>query len=755
MKFIYLILIFCFAFLTSCHKDDETSNKVIESIFTAQVVQEITGTIIGYVYDENNLPVADAIVEKYKLSVRTNTHGVFVMKNVAMDKQGTYIKVSKNGFVLGSDLVYPQEKGTSYAYIKMMRLENKTLDAKIGGNISITGGGKITFPANAIADQMDHSYEGIVNVTAKFLDPNDKEIGNIMPGGLMGDIDKKYTVVLGTLGMIAVELRDKDGNELNLKKGISAKIEIPAVTSLQPKEIDLWSFDEDLGRWIAEGKAALVGDYYVAEVNHFSFWNCDAPFPLIEVCGKVLYQDGIPAANIGIQIMADGLGVGYGYTNSLGEFCGKMPKGKKLTINISHYNCNQYIFTTMVGPFENNVILDNIVIDIIPSFIISGNINCNGSTVSEGIVVVKIKESTIIFDTKEDGSFKLDLTGYLCGDNIPVVVFGFDQISSETSPNITITPSNQSQVNLNICNTSCGMIGTISFDCIDKISVSVTNGSGNYSYKWNDNLTTGPTVTNSGDSLISGKLYCVTVTDVNNVCEKVFCKTIKGKPQVFIRNECQSGKLNAQIYSGLEPYTYLWSNGSTGKEIDGTSVGSYCLTVTDANGCSASACTMWSGLLFIDPNPTNCNSNMYNINSSAFTQGNYYVPGTNLFGQLTFPININIFDTKFDFILNIVGINCEIQSPVMLPKLIDGLVTTVVNTTCTTCTDGKINYTIVNGAICENCVTGNVKIFNINDINTDLSIQNTAGLLAKGEYYVVVTDKNNGCYIAFNKIKIS
>src|SRR5205823_2350964 len=40
---------------------------------------------------------------------------------------------------------------------------------------------------------------------------------------------------------------------------------------------------------------------------------------------------------------------------------------------------------------------------------------------------------------------------------------------------------------------------------------------------------------------------------------------------------------------GTSPYTYLWSNSSTLQNLSNISAGSYSVTVTDANGCSAAA----------------------------------------------------------------------------------------------------------------------------------------------------------------------
>ena len=49
------------------------------------------------------------------------------------------------------------------------------------------------------------------------------------------------------------------------------------------------------------------------------------------------------------------------------------------------------------------------------------------------------------------------------------------------------------------------------------------------------------------------------------------------------------GSLNATVLGGTQPYTYMWSNGINTAENIGVAVGSYGLTVVDANGCSATS----------------------------------------------------------------------------------------------------------------------------------------------------------------------
>jgi len=55
---------------------------------------------------------------------------------------------------------------------------------------------------------------------------------------------------------------------------------------------------------------------------------------------------------------------------------------------------------------------------------------------------------------------------------------------------------------------------------------------------------------------------------------------------------CESandGSATASVTGGLPPYTYVWSSGSTVIQATGLTVGTYSLTVTDANTCTATA----------------------------------------------------------------------------------------------------------------------------------------------------------------------
>jgi uncharacterized protein (DUF2141 family) len=116
-----------------------------------------------------------------------------------------------------------------------------------------------------------------------------------------------------------------------------------------------------------------------------------------------------------------------------------------------------------------------------------------------------------------------------------------------------------------------------------------SGGTAGYTYKWSNGPTT-QTITN----LAPGN-YTVTVTDskgctgtasitINNIPSPTVTAT-KVDPTCGFSN----GSASASPAGGSPGYTYKWSSGQTTQNISGLSPGSYTVTVTDAQGCTATA----------------------------------------------------------------------------------------------------------------------------------------------------------------------
>jgi hypothetical protein len=119
------------------------------------------------------------------------------------------------------------------------------------------------------------------------------------------------------------------------------------------------------------------------------------------------------------------------------------------------------------------------------------------------------------------------------------------------------------------------------------IDISVSGGSGGYTYVWNNGATTQDLIT------LSPGNYSVIIKDSSNcTVQKSYVVTNSASitiAAVATQPACTqaNGSINITASGGTEPYTYVWSNGATTEDLQNLAPGSYKVIVTDANGCKA------------------------------------------------------------------------------------------------------------------------------------------------------------------------
>jgi len=339
IRFLIITLLSSILLFNACRKDQD---QIIDTPILN--VDEVLGSITGQVIDEKNIPVENATVYLKNDVQTTDKNGFFVFTDNILNSLGTIVKVYSRQHVVVSKIVNPIAGANTIVNFKL--LDKKPLDtfnASTGGIVKFNGGGlegQINFPENAfVLKGSTMPYNSSVHVFARAINPANNDDLLAIPGDLRAMDSNNQIVQLASYSMLSIALETSDGSELDLAANKEATISFPIDPSLQanaPATIPLWHYNIETGHWEEEGNAELINNQYQGKVSHFSFWNCDVPFPLVQISGKVVDENSYPLADITIGIKtADGGLVAVGSTNASGEFSGGVPKDENLEITFS------------------------------------------------------------------------------------------------------------------------------------------------------------------------------------------------------------------------------------------------------------------------------------------------------------------------------------------------------------------------------------------------------------------------------------
>jgi hypothetical protein len=435
-----LFLYSCYLLLlTGCQREIDipggggTSGSGVNDNIT--VVAGIRGTVI----DENSQPVSGAIVTSGSASTTTDRYGVFRFNNINLSKENGYVKVVKPGYFTGTRAFVSTAGRIHNVRIRLLPKTNTgTFNGATGGTITLSSGGKLVMPANSITNASGTSYSGVVNVAMVWIDPTASNLPEIVTGDLRGITTSGEERGLETYGMLGVEMTDPGGQILKIATGKTAELTFPIPATLSgtaPVTIDLWHFDEIKGRWIQEGTATKTGNNYVAQVSHFSFWNCDAPFPLINLCMTIVNAgNSQPLNNVQVRIKRTNGSYGSGWTDSLGNLCGKVPKDEALILQVMD-QCNLVAYSQNIGPFSGDANLGTISVTLpaTNTLTITGILtNCANANVTNGAVIIYSSGSFSYTVPVNNGTFSLTIVR-CSGGTLNFSVLGVDYAALQQS----------------------------------------------------------------------------------------------------------------------------------------------------------------------------------------------------------------------------------------------------------------------------------------------------------------------------------
>ncbi|MBI4930285.1 MAG: T9SS type A sorting domain-containing protein [Bacteroidetes bacterium] len=206
---------------------------------------------------------------------------------------------------------------------------------------------------------------------------------------------------------------------------------------------------------------------------------------------------------------------------------------------------------------------------------------CNGGCLGTATATPSGSTTPYTFFWSPTGQTTPAATG-LCAGTYTVVVI--DASGATASGIVSITEPTAITITATQTNASCfgGNNGTA--------SVTASGGTPPYIYVWSNGQTT-----SSATGLSAGN-YSVIITDANG-CTAI-ATVIITEPATLTLVTSQTnvscfggsnGSATVNVSGGTPPYIHVWSNGQTTATATGLFAGTYSVTVSDANGCNATA----------------------------------------------------------------------------------------------------------------------------------------------------------------------
>jgi len=385
-----------------------------------------TTTIYGRVVDEAGTPVAGVSLTGGTGTAVTDANGIFIIKNTTVPQGGAVVIGKKAGYFDGAHAAAPSSNGTTRIEFSMMSdASTGNVAATTGGTVNIAAGGSIAFAAGSFTDASGAAYTGQVKVSARYLDPKNNNFFDFFSGDDMAQTAAGKSASLISCGVLRVELKDANGNQVKLNSSMPATLNFPKpLDTKAPASMPLWYFDQTLGMWKEEGSATLKNGMYTGTVAHFSDWNLDyhdsvGGYSTASVSLRVVCN-GVPISGVAVSIVGDDAPGKYfvhpgGQTGSDGTITFlRFPDNRPTQIDINSAKNNGLYFintpiSVTVASGQTLNLGDVSLNSPCPASLQGTLIDCNGAK-AEGLVIVS-DGTHINYNYTKTGDFLMQAAG--------------------------------------------------------------------------------------------------------------------------------------------------------------------------------------------------------------------------------------------------------------------------------------------------------------------------------------------------------
>lgn len=485
-------MVFCFAMLNvSCSDDDLPGAKYSEDT-KPDLSTKIKNSVYGFVTNEKDEPFAGVAIVAGDKTATTDENGYFEITDASVVKDYGVVSAEASGYFKGIRTWVSENDKKQFVRIKLLpKTVAGTFKSADGGEVKLSNGLKLTFPADAIVDKASKAaYSGNVSVALQWLNPVGETFTSEMPGDLRAINSEGYVRSLISFGMVAAELRGDGGQELQIAEGKAVAVRAPIESeqrSEAPEIMPLWFFNEDKGLWEEEGEAKKEGNEYVGKFSHFSTWNLDVPYRSIRVTARFVDENNNPIVGHRVYFTSSTLIYGSSYTDANGYLSTYVTsRGSSATMVLSA-ECT--VYSSSVSMTQGNQDLGTIKIagiNLTSSVTnLSGTVvNCNGDPVTNGHVIYTLGRSRYAININ-NGSYASPI--YFCANVNNLELRAYDYSAAKngaTTVNLSTTETNTVAAPITACDGVDEGDGYISFQLEGKEYKIIAKANSTRTYFW-------------------------------------------------------------------------------------------------------------------------------------------------------------------------------------------------------------------------------------------------------------------------------